>query len=121
MEWRQVELDAGKISAGAYHALCRRFQRAFIHAGAPQTMALFTGMTPQGGRMVYFTPECTGLVQELLEEHAARPCGRPRAGTVTLIYGVPGVEQLLLYDPPLPVFPEPCSRPDARQFRPAAA
>lgn len=84
-----------KLRDGVFHRLCREFQQAFIANGAPNEMALFAQAEPlDGTRRVFFTPGCKTYVARLIEGYGGQPCKVPGSDSLTLMFGVPGVESV---------------------------
>ncbi len=95
MTWFLIDMPAASLTDGGYHRLCRSFQKAFIDAGAPADLALFATREASEKRHLYLSP-CSGLyMADLIHEYDGRPCDRPDAALVTLVYGVPGAVSLL--------------------------
>lgn len=96
MAWYSIDMPEDSVTDGGYHRLCRQFQKAFISAGAPAELALFACRNgTSSGRRLYLTPSSPGYVPDLVQAYGAEPCDVPEAGTVTLVYGVPGAKTLL--------------------------
>jgi len=95
MDWFSIDMPQGSLADGAYHRLCRAFQRAFIDAGAPSDLALFAVRPGEAVRRLYLTPSSVRYVPELIRRHEGRRCVAPAASAVTLVYGVPGAASLL--------------------------
>lgn len=95
MAWTRIEITEAALLGGTYHRICRRFQHAFIAAGAPDGMALFAQTFSIGDtRTLYLTPASREHLGDL---HAqGQPCPAPAAQDVTLVFGVPGAERTLL-------------------------
>lgn len=95
MAWTRIDITEASLLGGTYHRLCRRFQQAFIAAGAPADMALFAQTFPVGEtRTLFLTPASRAHLGDL---HAqGEPCAAPSAQDVTLVFGVPDAEQHLL-------------------------
>jgi hypothetical protein len=91
MTWFKTTITESCILGGAFHRLCREFQRAFISAGAPADMALFAQTMVLGdSREIYFSPGSVPYVAELVRLFDARPCSSPNIQDLTMVYGVPG-------------------------------
>lgn len=100
MNWYRIDIEERCVLGGAYHSLCRAFQQAFIHAGAPPDMALFAQTYSfDNRRQVYLSPGSRPRVPELLEAYGARPAQPPDATEVSLVFGAPGAEGLLAAAP----------------------
>ena len=96
MAWYSIEMPEASVMNGAYHRLCREFQKAFIGAGAPPELALFARRESSAKRRrLYLSPNAGDYVPHLMEDYGAEPCSVPDAATVTLVYGVPGAKSLL--------------------------
>ena len=95
MTWYQIDMPPTSLTDGAYHRLCRQFQKAFIDAGAPTDLALFARRDSTSVRRLYLSPPSWSYVPELIRHYKGRPCSIPDPATVTLIYGVPGARALL--------------------------
>jgi hypothetical protein len=96
MAWYSIDMPEVSVINGAYHRLCREFQKAFIGAGAPPELALFACRKSSAERRrLYLSPNAGDYVPHLMEDYGAEPCSVPDAGTVTLVYGVPGAKSLL--------------------------
>ena len=97
MDWYSVAITEACARNGEYHRLCRRFQQAFIAAGAPSEMAMFAQTAVRDSvRKVYFSPGSLPYVQGLVEQYRGACCESPMASEVTLVFGVPGAEDRLL-------------------------
>lgn len=95
MDWYSIDMPPGSLANGAYHKLCRTFQRAFIDAGAPNDLALFALRSGEELRRLFLTPSSPRYVPELIRRYGGYPCTPPAASAVTLVYGVPGAMALL--------------------------
>lgn len=95
MTWYLIDMPPASLTDGAYHRLCRRFQKAFIDAGAPVDLALFARRDSAPARRLYLSPCSGSYVPDLIRHYDGRPCSIPQASSVTLIYGVPGARALL--------------------------
>lgn len=95
MNWFLIDMPHGSLTDGAYHRLCRQFQRAFIDAGAPEELALFARREPAASRQLYLSPMSSAYVPELISKYGGRPCDVPDPAAVTLVYGIPGAQTLL--------------------------
>lgn len=98
MDWFSIDMPQGSLTDGAYHRLCRAFQRAFIDAGAPSDLALFAARSGEAKRRLYLTPSSVRYVPDLIRRHDGHRCAAPEAPAVTLVYGVPGAVSLLPRD-----------------------
>lgn len=97
MGWHAIEITESRILGGDFHRLCRDFQRRFISAGAPEEMALFVKRGAfDDARTVYVSPAGSALLHDLIESYGGRTCDEPACDDVTLVYGVPGADELLL-------------------------
>jgi|GEM_PF-540803 len=97
MSWYCVDITEDSELGGDYHRLCRKFQQAFIAAGAPPDMALFAQITSQDSvRKVYFSPGSLRYVKPLIDAHQGKACVGPDRTTVTLVFGVPDAGWSLL-------------------------
>jgi hypothetical protein len=91
MTWFKATITESCILGGAFHRLCREFQRAFISAGAPADMALFAQTFVLGdSREIFFSPGSIPYVAELVRLFDGRPCAAPDVNDLTMVYGVPG-------------------------------
>lgn len=95
MQWYSIDMPRDSLTNGGYHRLCRRFQRAFIDAGAPADLALFAMRGSDNERRIYLSPVSVTYVPDLIRTYGASPCEVPAASTVTLVYGAPGAQKLL--------------------------
>lgn len=96
MAWYSIDMPEDSVVDGVYHRFCRRFQKAFISAGAPPELALFACRNRTStGRRLYLTPSSPGYLPDLIQSYGAEPCDVPQAGAVTLVYGVPGAKSML--------------------------
>ncbi len=97
MPWFKLHIAEG--AGRSFQSLCRAFQRAFISAGAPADMALFTGSASRDGtREVYLSSGSHPYVEDLIRHHRGHTCTAPDPETVTMVYGVPGAESRLFSD-----------------------
>lgn len=95
MTWYSIDIPQTSLDDGAYHRLCRQFQKAFIGAGAPADFALFAQRRAVPARRLYLSPPSGVHVPDLIRHYKGRPCSAPEPSSVTLIYGVPGASSLL--------------------------
>lgn len=97
MSWYCVDITEDSVLVGDYHRLCRKFQQAFIAAGAPPDMALFAQMALHNNvRKVYFSPGSVRFVKPLIEAYNGKACDGPEKTTVTLVFGVPDAGRSLI-------------------------
>lgn len=100
MTWFCIDITEACVSGGAYHRLCRRFQQAFIAAGAPAEMALFAQtLLRDGVRKVYLSPGSAPYVKSLIDAYEGTPCDCPGGDGLTLVFGVPDATSRLLSSP----------------------
>lgn len=91
--WSKVTITESCVLGGTFHSLCRDFQRAFIAAGAPDSMALYAQTyVLEDSRDIYFSPGSYPYVEELIRLHNGTPCSAPRPTEVTMVYGVPDAD-----------------------------
>lgn len=95
MDWYSIDMPQGSMASGSYHRACRAFQRAFIDAGAPSDLALFARRPSEAVPRLYLTPSSARYVPDLIRRYSGCRCTVPDAGSVTLVYGVPGARALL--------------------------
>lgn len=96
MAWYSIDMPEESVTDGGYHRFCRQFQKAFIGAGAPPELALFAlRNASREGRRLYLSPNSHVYISDLIQCYGAQPCDVPDAGSVTLVYGVPGAKTLL--------------------------
>ena len=113
MVWYVIDMPEASLTDGVYHRFCRKFQRAFIDAGAPPDLALFAERnTSSEERRLYLSPESESFVPDMMREYDAASCRAPDPDRVTLVYGVPGAQMLLTQ--PDPLQPDPL-QPDQLQ------
>ena len=94
--WYRIEVNEECVLGGAYHRLCRAFQRIFIGAGAPPDMALLAEMHPfHNRRLVYLSPASIPHVWDLIAEYSGTPCDPPDLTHVSVVFGVPDVKMRL--------------------------
>lgn len=119
MDWFSIDMPQRSMTDGAYHRLCRAFQRAFIDAGAPVDLALFALRPGKTVRRLYLTPSSARYMPELIRRHNGCRCAAPDATAVTLVYGVPGAQALLEAEGSMATAPsrEPSIYPIGRRSR----
>ena len=100
MGWFCVDVEESLLSSGSFHRLCRKFQRAFITAGAPAEMALFATNDGQRVHRLYFSPGSIAHVEDLIERYGGRRCEQPGRDALTLLFGVPDAKERLFCPAP---------------------
>ena len=102
MAWYVIDMPETSLTDGVYHRFCRKFQRAFIDAGAPPELALFAERnTITEQRRLYLSPLSESYVGDIMREYDAATCRAPSPESVTLVYGVPGAQTLLNQPEPI--------------------
>jgi len=96
MVWYSVDMPEASVTDGVYHRFCREFQKAFIGADAPQTLALFACRKSRAEkRRLYLSPDAGEYVPHLMQNYDAKPCSVPEESSVILVYGAPNAKSLL--------------------------
>lgn len=96
--WYSVSLGDGMMAVTPSAEIEERFQRAFIAAGGPVNMAVFTRSESEGRLhcevIAYFSPAAS----EVAQAFEAEPCNPPARSGLGLLGGDPGCWPVLFPD-----------------------
>ena len=87
MGWYNLTLPSDQVITGKVMHCKKDFEKAFVAAHGPRTMALFQKVRDEGGVDLYLTPECGSYAAELLSEWGCTPCQRPSLLGLELLVG----------------------------------
>lgn len=91
VSWYRIDFTKGQLIRGAESEVQACFWRAFVQAGKPRNMALFSRLpdqpAPRRRLEFYISPDGAARLETLLKETGATPCGKPDPVTAQLIVG----------------------------------